>query len=91
MLRQFLSGSEVALVPTGSMVLATEVPVHLRQRSTRPCTLLGHPSMSILQGPDHDRTSARRKQTAWYEYLAQILLPRTGKCYLDRAPLHGGG
>jgi hypothetical protein len=40
---------------------------------------------SILQGPDHDRTSAKHKQTDWYEYLAQILLLRTGKCYLDCA------
>ena len=41
MLRQLLSDSEVALVPMGSMVLATEIPVHLRQRSTSPCILFG--------------------------------------------------
>jgi hypothetical protein len=58
MLRQFLSDSEVTLAPMGSVVLPTEIPGHLRQRSTSPCILFGDSVHVDPQGPDDDRTSA---------------------------------
>ena len=69
MLRQFLSDSEVTLVPMGSVVLPTEIPGHLRQRSTSPCILFGDSVHVDPQGPDDDPYQcARLKQTDRYEY-----------------------